>query len=242
MAKTSYQTFTQETPLDIYRTDFLRRGALCKALADRYAALDAIGTEATAIVGQIDERRAALQLAEDDQVRARAIEDAKKLDVVEVYTELRRTLFAKKIDVITLLPEAPSTLGRLGIKTFNERIAAAIGNLKTLPDGHPQKTAFLPSLEQEFAELSAADVVEDATRATEKSIGVALTLYKAELSMARVSQLGAIQNVLRDREKTALFTIAWRKPSKRRVEDEEGENEAGDETPTADPTSEPPPA
>ena len=46
-----------------------------------------------------------------------------------------------------------------------------------------------------------------------------LTLYKAELVQAREVQLGTILTVLKDREKVALFTVAWRKPS-RSAEDE----------------------
>jgi hypothetical protein len=81
--------------------------------------------------------------AEDDQIRARAVEDAEKFDVVEVYTELRRTLFAKKVDVQTLLPDAPSVLGHLAAKKFRVRADQALENLKTLPDTDPVKKAFL---------------------------------------------------------------------------------------------------
>lgn len=223
MRKTSYQTYTEETPLDTYRTDFMRRGAMCTAVATRFPPLEAIGTAANAIVEQIDGRRVALQQAEDDQVRARAKEDAEKLDVVEIYTELRRTLHAKNVDVLTLLPDAPSTLGRLGAKAFGERMNFVIANLNKLPDGDPQKTAFLPALTQELAGFRTADVDEDTTRANLHSSKVALLLYKAELSLAREAQLGAIQTTLRDREKTALFTVPWRKTSKPAASEEEVE-------------------
>ncbi len=214
MAKTTYQGFTQETPIDIYRTDFMRRGAMCTGLVKRHPELAAIGMEADSIVAQIDARRAGLQQAEDDQVRARALEDAEKLDVVEVYTELRRTLFAKKVDVMTLLPDAPSTLGRLGAKEFGVRADKAIANLKQLPDTDPQKQAFLPMLEKEVAEFKSADVAEDGTRSALQAGRMALVLYKTELSLAREAQLGEIQKVMRDRKKAVLFTVPWRKASK----------------------------
>jgi hypothetical protein len=214
MVRTTYQSYTDETPGDIYRSCFIRRGAMCAALSKRYPALAPIGAEADAIVAQMDAKFAALQQAEDDQLRARAVEDAEKLDVVDVYTELRRTLFAKKVDVQTLLPDAPSALGRLNAKEFGERVSVAIANLKTLPDGDPQKVTFLPLLEKESAEFEVADKAEDETRRNLQSGRTALLLYKAELSQVRMAQLGAIQNVLRDREKTALFTVPWRKTSK----------------------------
>jgi hypothetical protein len=214
MAKTQYQTYSEETPIDTYREDFIRRGALCGALAKRYPALAAIGTEADDILAQIDSRRGALQRAEDDQIRARAIEDAEKIDVIDTYTELRGTMAGKKYDVLTLLPDAPSTLGRLGAKNFGERADRAMANLKALPEGDAMKTTLLPKLERELAEFHEADVAEDTARANLKSGRMALLLYKTELSQAREAQLGAIQSILRDREKTVQFTIPWRKASR----------------------------
>lgn len=248
MAKTTYQNYAPETPSDIFRSCFIRRGAMCTALSKRYPALAAIGAEADAIVAQMDAKFTALQQAEDDQIRARAVEDAEKLDVVDVYTELRRTLFAKKVDVQTLLPDAPSAIGRLNAKEFGERMSVAISNLKTLPDGDPQKATFLPLLEQESAEFDLADKAEDETRRNLQSGRTALLLYKAELSQVRMAQLGAIQNVLRDREKTALFTVPWRKTSKggaAETEEEATEEPAAEPKPTAtatEPAAQPKPA
>jgi hypothetical protein len=248
MAKTTYQSYTDETPGDIYRSCFIRRGAMCAALSKRYPALAPIGAEADAIVTQMDAKFAALQQAEDDQIRARAVEDAEKLDLVDVYTELRRTLFAKKVDVQTLLPDAPSAIGRLNAKEFGERMSVAIANLKTLPDGDPQKATFLPLLEKESAEFDLADKAEDETRRNLQSGRTALLLYKAELSQVRMAQLGAIQNVLRDREKTALFTVPWRKTSKggaAETEEEATQEPAEQPKPTAtasEPSAQPKPA
>lgn len=215
MASNTYQTYTEETPIDTYREDFIRRGAMCGALAKRYPGLAPIGAEADAVVAQIDARRAALQKSEDDQIRARAIEDAEKLDVLDVYTELRRTMAVKTPDdVLTLLPEAPSALRRLGATTFAERAGAAVSNLETLPAEDPLRVAFLEKLKKELAEFSAADKNEDATRLALQSGKVALTLYKSELSQTREAELGAIQSILKDRDKTAMFTIPWRKTGK----------------------------
>lgn len=214
MAKNTYQTFTDATPIETFRADFIRRGAMCAAISKRYPDLAAVGAEADATLAQIDTRRTNLQQAEDDQIRASAIEDAEKLDVVDVYTELRRTMAAKRYDILTLLPDAPSVLGRLGAKNFGARANQAVSNLKALPDADPLKTSLLPQLQQELAEFHVADLAEDATRANLQSGRVALLLYKTELSQAREGQLGAVQKVLGDREKTAQFTIPWRKPSK----------------------------
>ncbi len=187
---------------------------MCMALSPRHPELQAIGLEADAIIAQIDARLGALQKAEDDQVRARAIEDAEKLDVVDVYTELRRTMDAKSYDVLTLLPDAPSSLRRLSTTSFTERANLAVASIKALPDGDDVKTIFLPRLEKELAEFATADKAEDMTRTTLKSGRVALTLYKSELSQAREAALGKITGILRDREKTALFTLPWRKNAK----------------------------
>ncbi|MEO5727360.1 MAG: hypothetical protein ABI134_04780 [Byssovorax sp.] len=211
MAKNTYQTYTDETSIEAYRADFIRRSAMCAAISKRYPDLAAVGAEADASLAQIDTRRANLQQAEDDQVRARAIEDVEKLDVVDAYAELRRTMAAKRYDVLTLLPDAPSTLGRLGAKNFGERANQAVANLKALPDADPLKVTLLPRLQQELAEFQVADLAEDATRANLQSGRVALVVYKAELSQAREIQLGAVQRVLGDREKTAQFTLPWRK-------------------------------
>lgn len=219
MAKGTYQTYTEETSIEDYRADFIHRGAICAALAKRHPDLAAVGHEADDIVTQIDTRRAELQQAEDDQIRARAIEDAGKIDVVEIYTELRRTLFARRRDVSTLLPDAPSLLGRLGAKNFRARVDQAVANLQKLPDTDAVKTALLPTLEQEFAGFTKADDAEDVTRASLQSGKMALTLYKTELSQAREAQLGAVLKILGDSEKIPLFTLPWRKAAKAKQDD-----------------------
>jgi hypothetical protein len=219
MGKTTYQTFTVETPIDTFRTDFIHRSAMCGAIATRYPAVADVGKEADAILSQIDTRRAELQAAEDDQTRARALENAAKIDVVDIYTELRRTMAVKNYDVMTLLPDAPSTLNRLGAKTFGERSKQAVANLNVLPDDDIVKTTLLPKLQKELAEFNEADLAEDATRAAVRSERMALVLYKTELSQARETQMGAIQKALGDRERTVQFTVPWRKAS-RTTEDE----------------------
>jgi hypothetical protein len=221
MAKGTYQTYTGETTIEAYRTDYIHRGAMAGALAKRYPALAAIGKEADSILAQIDTRRAELQQAEDDQVRSRAIEDAEKFDVVEVYTELRRTMFAKKYDIANLLPDSPSILGRLNAKTFGARVDQAVANLQKLPAKDPMKLELLPALELELTEFHAADVAEDDTRESLNSNKVALTLYKTELSQAREAQLGAILQIVGDSEKMALFTLPWRKATKPKAKDDE---------------------
>jgi len=232
MAKNTYQTYTDETPIETYRSDFIRRSAMCGAIAQRYPDLAAVATEANAVLGQIDGRLGGLQQAEDDQVRAKALEDVAKLDVVDIYAELRGIMSAKGRDVMTLLPDAPSALGRLGAKTFRERADRAVANLKALPDGDALKADLLPKLQQELAEFREADVAEDVTRGSLQSGKMALLLYKTELSQVRETQLGAIQKVFGDRDRTAQFTIPWRKASKKSSEEpEETETPPAAETP-----------
>lgn len=233
MAKGTYQTYTNETSIGDYRADNIHRGAMCAALAKRFPALGPIGTEANGIVAQIDSRIGAMQQAEDDLIRARAIEDAEKLDVSDMYTEIRRTLFAKNYDVSTLLPDAPSTLGRLGVKNFGARVDQAVANLKSLPDSDPMKTALLPVLETELAEFHAADVAEDKNRTSFSGAKVAMTLYKTELSQTREVQLGAILNVLGDSEKMAMFTLPWRKTAKSKDDEPAPAPPAASSTPEA---------
>lgn len=214
MGRTTYQTFTAEVPIGTFRDDFIHRSAMCAAIAKRYPDLQTIATEAEAITVQIDSKMANLQKAEDDQLRARAIEIVEKLDVVELYTELRRTMFAKNYDIETVLPDAPSALRRLGITSAAERITVAISNLSALPAGDPIKDAFLTKLQTEHAELDAADKAEDKTRLGVHSGRIALTLYKSELSQVREGQMGKIQTVLKDREKSSMFALPWRKVGK----------------------------
>jgi len=228
MAKNTYQTYTVDTPIPIYREDFIRRGALCAALSKRYPDLATIAAEADTTVAEIDSRRASLQQAEDDQIRARAVEDAEKLDVIDVYTELRRTMHAKSYDVATLLPDAPSALKRLGITNTVERVNAAISNLKILPEEDSLRLAFLDKLDTELADLQGADKGEDETRLSLKRARMALTLYKAELSQVREAEMGQIQSILKDREKTAMFTVPWRKPSKAAAQASEAEEATQD--------------
>lgn len=214
MAKTSYQSYTADTPIRSYRADFMRRGAMCAALATRYPSLAAIATEAKTIAASIDARLAALQSAEDDELIANALEDAEKIDVVDVYTEMRRTMFAKNIDVMTILPDAPSSLARLGVDGFATRTEAAIAAIKALPAADPIRMEFLANLEKELSEFKTADQSEDATRDALKTIRLALTLYKSELAQTREVQMGTLLTILKDRQKVALFTLPWRKTSR----------------------------
>ena len=220
MAKNNYQTYTEETPIHFYRADFVHRGALCNALSRRYPDLAEVATAANAIVVQIDARLADLRHAEDDQIRARALENAEKIDAVDVYTEMRRTMFAQNYDVMTILPDPPSDLRRLSAERFADRAAAAITNMKALPEDDPIRVAFLPRLERELAEFDSADRTEDAKRAGIQSLELALTLYKSELAQAREVQLGTTLVVLKEREKVAMCTLPWRKTSRSSQNDE----------------------
>jgi hypothetical protein len=223
MAKNTYQTYTEQTPISVYRSDFMRRGAMCTALAGRHPGLSTIATEAKTVVAEIDTRREVLQELEDAQLLANAIEDAERLDVVEAYTELRRTMFAKNYEVAKLLPDAPSALGRLGVDNFIKRAEAAVANLEALPENDAIRVAFLANLKKELADLKNADQAEDQARADLKTGRMVLTLYKSELAQAREVQLGTILTVLKDREKVALFTVPWRKWSRAAEEAEADE-------------------
>lgn len=75
---------------------------------------------------------------------------------ISACAELRRTVAAKRYDVLPLLPDAPSTLGRLGAKKSGERASQAVANLEALPGTDPLKTTPLPRLQQELAELHVA--------------------------------------------------------------------------------------
>lgn len=218
MPKNTYQSYTDATPIDIYRKDFLHRGAMCEALSQRYPALAPIATQAFAHVTLIDARTKILQQLEDDQTRAAALENAQKFDVVAVYTELRRTMSAKNYDVLQILPENPSTLEDRGTVTFRKRVDDAIAAIAVLPDGDPIKDTFLSTLQSEHAEFISADQAEDQTQAQLKAGRLALSLFKAEEAQVREAQLGLILSILRDREQVALFTLPWRSPRKSKDE------------------------
>ncbi len=224
MAKTTYQTYTSETPIDFFRKDFIRRGAMCQALVSRFSGLEPVANESVQIVATIDERGTEIRAVEDDLVRARALEDVEKMDVVDAYTALRLMMTAYDRDrVRDFLPDAPSSLKQLGPKNLSDRVKAQIENLRILPEDSPLRTEFLPPLEREVGELETADRAEDDVRARVSALGLGLTVYKSELAQTRESQIGTIQSVLSDRAKAAQFTLPWRR-SKRRpktaVEDE----------------------
>lgn len=201
---------------------------MCAALVSRFPNLAAIATEAKAIVTAMDGRLANLQAAEDAELIANALEDAEKIDVVDIYTEMRRTMFAQNSDVATILPDAPSALARLGVDSFTKRISVAIAALKALPETDTIRVNFLQNLEKEFGEFTAADQAEDATRNALKTLRLALTLYKSELAQTREVQMGTLLTILKDRQKVALFTLPWRKTSR-----------PNDDEPAAGPTPNP---
>jgi len=67
-------------------------------------------------------------------------------------------------------------------------------------------------LTRELAEFEAAAGGEDDTRQSLASAKLGLTLYKADLARQCNAQLGAVQQANGDRQRTALFTVPWRKP------------------------------
>ena len=221
MSKNQYQTYTPDTPLSTFREDFVRRAAMCAALAPKYPELAPVAADCDSCVAEIDARLVIIQQAEDAQTRAKALEDVEKIELVEAYTEARRTMSAKNYDVLTILPDMPSVLARKGPANLSERMQIAIDKLNALPDGDPIRTAFVPVLEKEYDDFSKADLAEDKTSSALKAGAMAIILYKTELSQRREAQLGKILAVLRDKEKMVLFTIPWRKSSK---ETERSEN------------------
>jgi len=76
------------------------------------------------------------------------------------------------------------------------------------------RVAFLSGLEKEFAEYQSANKAEDTTRDLLKTTRLALTLLKSEWVQTREMQLGTLLTIFKDRQKVALFTLAWRKTSR----------------------------
>ncbi|MCU0693900.1 MAG: hypothetical protein MUF54_21130 [Polyangiaceae bacterium] len=208
------QAYTPDTPIEAYRREYLHRHAMCQALVTKYADFGPIAAEAGAVVTAIDGRLADLQRAEDAHVRARALEVAAKLDVVEVY-ELVRAQFAvyHKGTLFAFLPASPSSLARAGVKAAEQRVSEAIANLRSLPEQDEVRKDFLPRLEQEQADLRAADLAEDDVRRAVRTVALGLTTYKSELAGLRDRQLGQVQVIMKDRAKTEMFTLPWRKRS-----------------------------
>jgi hypothetical protein len=216
VAKTSYQTYTSETPIDIYRKDFLRRNAMCVAMSSKVPALEPVAREAGEIIAAIDGRKTDLQQAEDDQVRAKALEDVERMDVVDAYSKMRLSLTIHAPDQVPrFLPDAPSSLKKIGPKKLTKRVQASIINLSVLPEDHPTRREYLPLLERELEEFTAADLAEDTVRTGLATINLGLSVYKSELSQVRDAQLGTIQSVLGDRSRAAQFTIPWHAPRKK---------------------------
>jgi hypothetical protein len=210
------QSYTQDTPLDDFRKDFIYRGAVCQAAARKKPGLAAVAADCDATVGMIDSRRAQLQQLEDDMVRARAFESAEKLEAIEAYDMVRKQLAAyDKAKVAELLPVPPSTMSKLALEKLDYRVSQAISNIKGLPEDHPVRRDFLPPLEREFAEFQAADVAEDTVRRTFTTARLALTTFKAELAQRRDTELGQVQAVYGDRGKVDFFTLPWRAPAKK---------------------------
>lgn len=232
MPKNQYQTFTAETPLAVFREDFLRRAAMCAALSIRYPELGLIATDCEACVVEIDARMILIQQAQDAQVRAKAAEDVEKMELVDAYTEARRTMSAKNYEVITILPDMPSVLARKRTEVLSERVDVAIARLNALPDGDLIRTAFVPIIEKEFDDFKKADKAEDQTSAALEAMRLSVTLYKTGLSQRREAQLGQLLAALRDKEKVAQLTIPWRKTSRGKAESEDEAPAGGESSPT----------
>ena len=98
------------------------------------------------------------------------------------YFTLRLTL---TIHVRDLLPDAPSSLKALGAKNFAGRVQTSLNNLPVLPEDHPVGVTFVPQLERELSEYTAADEAEDRVRAGLSMFVLGLTLYQSELSQIR---------------------------------------------------------
>ncbi len=222
MAGSSYQTYTSETPISAFRADFIHREAVCSAFAKRYPELADVAAEARQVVEVIDGRRGAVEKAEDDEIRARAVEDLEKADAIDAYATLRGLVGVYDEErLLAFLPDAPSALKRLGVKDLRGRVAAAIAGLRSLPDGTNRYAELVGALERELAALDAADGAEDATRAQLKSVRLALMVYRGELAAARDRQLGTVQKVLEDRTRVGLFTLPWRKRAAERPVEED---------------------
>lgn len=242
MGKTTYQTYTQDAPLDTFRSDFIHRDAMCQAFAKQFPGLAAIGQECAALVTAMDARAVELRAAQDAVTRARALEQAVKLAVVGVYAKAR-TVFGleDKGAAALILPDSPSTLRKRNVVDFNIRVKSTIESLEDLPEDHPVRVAYLDPLKAEFAEFSAVDVAEDETRARLARIKVSLTLYRAELAQERDGQLGRVQGIIKDRVVTSAFTLPWRKRSKAAEEADVVETDEADEPdePETPPVAEP---
>jgi len=235
MGKSSYQSYGPETPIEIFRSDSIHRQAMCVALAAGTPALAAVGAECGTIVAAIDARDADIQAVLDDAVRAKAVEDAGKLDVIDVYAELRGMMTIQQRDrLFAFLPDPPSTLGHLGTKKFADRVAMAVTNLQRLPESEPLRRDYLSRLQAEAEEFRRADEAEDAVRLRARSARLGLLVYKSELARVRDAQLGTIQTILGDRAKAAAFTIRWRR--------HEQDDDAAEPTATAAPATTPAPA
>jgi hypothetical protein len=182
----------------VQRLDLLERGR--RAQVSAVECLD-----------EVPSRASQLRQLDDDLVRARAIETAEKLDVVEAYDMLRKQLAAYEPKrVIEFMPVPPSTAVKLALEKFDFRVSQAISDLKGLPEDHPVRRNFLPALEREFAEFQTADTAEDVVRRNLATARLALTTLKVELAQARDRELGQIQIIFGDRSKLEFFTLPWR--------------------------------
>ena len=209
------QSYTAATSIDDYRKDFIYRGAVCEAAGRKHAELAPVAADCLAAVGLIDSRKAQLQQLEDDLTRARALEAAEKLDAIEAYEMVRKQVAAyEKHRVLEILPISPSAAAKMALEKFDFRVSQAISNVKSLPEDHPVRRDFLPTLEREFAEFQEADRGEDEVRRNLATAKLALTTFKAELAQRRDQELGQIQTVYRDRGKLEFFTLPWR-PAKK---------------------------
>jgi len=214
MSRNTYQSYTPDTPLDTMRADFIRRAAMCTALTGRYPALAEVAGQAAEIAGEIDAHAADLRAVEDDAVRAKALEDAEKIDVIDVYGTLRTMLGLQDRDhLFAFLPDPPSVLGRMPSRKFSERLTQALANLEQLPAESTLRGDFVPRLREEMAGFRRADEAEDDVRRRLRSTRLGMVVYKSELARARDAQLGVVQTATRDRAKTVLFTLPWRKSS-----------------------------
>lgn len=216
---------------------------MCGALVEDYPALAPVATEAREMVVAIDSRGTVLRQAEDEQTVAKAVEDVKKLVVIKKYSDLRLLLTIHEKDrVPDFLPDAPSSLKKLGPKNLTDRVQKSLDNLRVLPADHPVRVEYEPVLTENLAAFKTADLAEDRERAEVATLNLGLSVYKSELSQVRDVQLGTIQTVLGDRTQAVEFTIPWRdtssKKSKKRAAERRDGEETTEEAPTAAPITE----
>ncbi len=192
------QIYGPKAGLERFRREAVHCQAMCEAIAaepdePKAAEFAALATHAQGRIDTIDARMGDLRRAGDILTRAAALERVRKIRTKEAYEQLRRDLAAEAAATFrTLLPTAPNTIGKAGIKRALGLVEGAVANLRGPDFPESVRTEHLPILERQFQRMREADLAEDQSAASLSALRAGIILFKANQQRERESAYGRL--------------------------------------------------